>query len=98
MRLLTHNTMRNNTLEAKGQGYPLKITAVEVQVLENPDGVSDRNVNFVKHILPTIQWKALVQVCCFPAILLIGPPLSSHTTKNTFRPLPRWAFRPCLLC
>ena len=37
MRLLTHNTMRNNTSEAKGKGFPLKITAVEVKVIDNPE-------------------------------------------------------------
>lgn len=64
MRLLTHNTMRNNTKEANGKGFPLRITAVEVRVVENPDAtnVGDDEVAFVRHILPTLEWSALVQV------------------------------------
>jgi hypothetical protein len=55
--------MRNNTNDAKGKGYPLKITAVEVKVIDNPDaGATDRDIEFVKRILPTIEWTALVQV------------------------------------
>ena len=67
MRLLTHNTMRNNTQDAKGQGYPLKITAVEVRVIDNPGGVGEQEMAFVKHILPTLEWSALVQVR-FPCV------------------------------
>lgn len=64
MRLLTHNTMRNNTKEADGKGYPLKITAVQVKVVDNPDAgaVGTRELEFVKHMLPTLDWSALVQV------------------------------------
>ena len=71
MRLLTHNTLRNNTKDADGKGFPLKITAVEVKVVDNPDAgaVNDREVEFVKHILPTLEWTALVQVSCYGGIL-----------------------------
>ena len=64
MRLLTHNTMRNNTKEADGKGYPLKITAVEVKVVDNPEAAadSDKEIAFVRHVLPTLEWRALVQV------------------------------------
>ena len=64
MRLLTHNTLRNNTKEADGKGFPLKITAVEVKVVDNPDAgaVGKDEIAFVKHILPTLEWPALVQV------------------------------------
>ena len=68
MRLLTHNTMRNNTQEAKGKGFPLKITAVEVKVIDQTNNaavVGDRELDFVKRILPTLEWSALVQVCVF---------------------------------
>jgi hypothetical protein len=65
MRLLTHNTMRNNTKEAEGRGFPLKITAVEVKVVENPDAaaVGEKEIQFVRHMLPILEWAALVQVC-----------------------------------
>lgn len=68
MRLLTHNTLRNNTKDADGKGFPLKITAAEVKVIDNPDigSVGDREVDFVKHILPTLEWSALVQVRNLP--------------------------------
>lgn len=56
--------MRNNTKEANGKGFPLKITAVEVKVVDNPDAaaVSEHDISFVKHIMPTLDWPALVQV------------------------------------
>ena len=63
MRLLTHNTLRNNTAEAKGKGFPLRITAGEVRVEENDEEVSERQVAFVKSMLDRLDWPALVQVC-----------------------------------
>ncbi len=56
--------MRNNSNEAKGKGFPLKITAVEVKVIDHPDArsVDERDLDFVKRILPTLEWSALVQV------------------------------------
>ena len=64
MRLLTHNTMRNNTKDAAGKGFPLRITAVEVKVVDNPEAgqVGDKELEFVKHVLSTLDWPALVQV------------------------------------
>lgn len=68
MRLLTHNTMRNNSAEAKGKGFPLKITVAEVRVIDNPNAgsngavTSQRDLDFVKRLLPTLEWPALVQV------------------------------------
>lgn len=64
MRLLTHNTTRNNTNDAKGKGFPLKITAVEVKVIDHPEAgaVGDRELEFVQRMLPTLEWPALVQV------------------------------------
>jgi hypothetical protein len=65
MRLLTHNTMRNNSKEANGKGFPLRITAIEVKVVDNPDAgeVGVREIDFVKRYLPTLEWSALVKVC-----------------------------------
>jgi hypothetical protein len=66
MRLLTHNTMQNNSKEANGKGFPLRITAIEVKVIDNPDAgeVGTREIDFVKRFLPSLEWSALVQVCC----------------------------------
>ena len=65
MRLLTHNTMRNNSKEASGKGFPLRITAIEVKVIDNPESgeVGTREIDFVKRFLPALEWSALVQVC-----------------------------------
>ena len=62
MRLLTHNTLRNNTKEAKGKEFPLKITAVEIRVEENDTEITEQQINFVKNMLTRIDWPALVQV------------------------------------
>ena len=76
MRLLTHNTMRNNSKDANGKGFPLRITAVEVKVMDNKssqDGqqhkipTGNREIAFVKHMLPTLEWTALVQVRVVPS-------------------------------
>mmetsp|Transcript_57487 Transcript_57487/g.64198 ORF Transcript_57487/g.64198 Transcript_57487/m.64198 type:complete len:136 (-) Transcript_57487:288-695(-) len=63
MRLLTHNTMCNNSNEAKGKGFPLKITAGEIKVIDNPDaGATEKqDIDFVKRMLPILEWSALVQ-------------------------------------
>lgn len=70
MRLLTHNTLRNNTSEASKiknnnvGGYPLKITATEIRVDDKNDvgENSEREITFVRSILGILDWSALVQV------------------------------------
>lgn len=69
MRLLTHNTLRNNSANAKGKGFPLKITAVEVRVDDSSNGgggggagQQQQKIAFVKGILPVLDWNALVAV------------------------------------
>ena len=64
MRLLTHNTLRNNTKDAKGEGFPLKITATEVRVDDASDVGEDaeREIAFVRGVLGMLDWPALVQV------------------------------------
>ena len=64
--------MRNNSKDAKGKGFPLRITATEIRVEEsvatvtnnNNNGImtDDQKINFVKHILPRLDWPALVKV------------------------------------
>lgn len=61
MRLLTHNTLRNNSQTAKGEGFPLKITATEIRVVEAPMlAEGGQQLNFVKGILGMLDWSALV--------------------------------------
>lgn len=62
MRLLTHNTLRNNSAAAKGKGFPLRITAAEIKVDENVAPLNEPRVAFLKGIIPTLDWPALVQV------------------------------------
>ena len=55
--------MRNNSEEANGKGYPLKITAVDVRVDNVNEIGSDpqREIAFVKGIMGMLDWKILVQ-------------------------------------
>ena len=62
MRLMTHNTLTNNSADAKGKGFPLRITASVVKVDENVAESEERQISFVKGILPTLEWDALVHV------------------------------------
>jgi hypothetical protein len=63
MRLLTHNTLKNNSAEAKGKGFPLKIKSSEVRVDDDNQSMDDeKQVLFVKKVLPTLDWPTLVQV------------------------------------
>mmetsp|Transcript_9019 Transcript_9019/g.22796 ORF Transcript_9019/g.22796 Transcript_9019/m.22796 type:complete len:137 (+) Transcript_9019:137-547(+) len=85
MRLLTHNTMRNNTAEAKGKGFPLEISsAVDVQVIDNPKAgaVTDRDIDFVKRLLPTLDWTALVQASSQLGINTLPPRLTDDLIEN----------------
>jgi hypothetical protein len=66
MRLLTHNTLRNNSAAAKGLGYPLRIAATEIRVDDN--GQHNRTLDdaqakaFVQSVLTTLDWSSLVTV------------------------------------
>jgi len=64
MRLLTHNTLRNNSNDAKGKGYPLHITALEIRVDDSSEVGSDpnREETFIKGILGVLDWAVLIQV------------------------------------
>jgi hypothetical protein len=77
MRLLTHNTLRNNAADAKGKGFPLKITAQDIRV----DSISDdaRGGTVVRHqalafvrssVLNMLDWNALVQVSAYVTLCL----------------------------
>ena len=63
MRLLTHNTLKNNSAAAKGKGFPLRITSAEVRVDDNNQSLdANQQIAFVKSVLPTLDWPALVKV------------------------------------
>ena len=52
---------------AMGKGYPLRITAV-TEVRVDDDNVqssldADQKIAFVRGVLPTLDWSALVKVC-----------------------------------
>lgn len=75
MRLLTHNILKNNSAAAKGKGYPLRITAAtEVRVDDNNESLdADQQVAFVRSVLPTLDWSALVKVCTAPRVSTLHP-------------------------
>jgi hypothetical protein len=69
MRLLTHNSLRNTTADAKGRGFPLQITCGSVRISDGSTACSssssmdaDQQMAFVQKMLPNLDWPALVQV------------------------------------
>ena len=69
--MLQHNS-------AEGKGFPLRIRSEQVRVDDNNNQAmmdADQQVAFVKGVLPTLNWPALVQVSL--------PCLSSRATSNT---------------
>ena len=85
MRLLTHNTMRNNSKEAKGNGFPLSIQAVEVQVIDEPSNTSmtqEQQEKFVQKILPILEWPALVQAASELGISTLPPTLTTDLVES----------------
>lgn len=87
MRLLTHNTLRNNTAEAKGKGHPLKITATEIRVddsqgTDSTPADAQREVAFVKGILGVLDWPALVQGASAMGLRTLPPVLTEELAKN----------------
>ena len=69
MRLLTHNTLTNNAADAKNKGFPLRISAKVIRVDESVGNEEvDRQMMFIKGVLPSLQWDALVQVCALDGI------------------------------
>jgi len=84
MRLLTHNTMRNNSSEAKGKGFPLTITAVEVKVIDNPEASASgqRDIEFVKKMLPVLEWSELVQAASEMGISTLPTTLTTDLAES----------------
>lgn len=89
MRLLTHNTLRNNSAEANGKGFPLKITAIEVRVDDddnndqtNSEQQQQREIAFVKGILGILDWPALVRGASQMGLNTLPPTLSEELVKD----------------
>jgi multifunctional methyltransferase subunit TRM112 len=55
MRLLTHNTLRNPAKDVAGKGFPLGLEVTSLRVVE-----SQLNVEFVRGLLHTLEWSALM--------------------------------------
>mmetsp|Transcript_18710 Transcript_18710/g.22935 ORF Transcript_18710/g.22935 Transcript_18710/m.22935 type:complete len:136 (-) Transcript_18710:220-627(-) len=84
MRLLTHNTLRNNSAEANGKGYPLKISAVEVRVDDASEVGTDseREIAFVKGILDMLDWKILVKAAAELGLNTLPPTLNENLVND----------------
>jgi hypothetical protein len=54
MRLLTHNTLRCNAKDV-AKGYPLKLEVAEMNVQE-----SEFNAEFMKSMLPSLDWAGVL--------------------------------------
>ena len=76
--------MRNNSNEAKGKGFPLRITATEVKVIDNPDAgaTEKRDIDFVKKMLPVLEWPALVQAASEMGISTLPPTLTTDLAES----------------
>ena len=98
MRLLTHNVLSHNSNE--GKGFPLKIKALQVRVVDAAvvDGGSsgspqskEQQMAFVKGILPTLNWPALVKVChhcvCVLNFICCCAGVTCHASANRQPPI-----------
>ena len=84
MRLLTHNTLRNNSADAKGKGFPLKITAIEMRVDDASEVGTDpeREISFVKGVLGIIDWNILRQGASQMGLNTLPPALTEDMTND----------------
>mmetsp|Transcript_5935 Transcript_5935/g.8391 ORF Transcript_5935/g.8391 Transcript_5935/m.8391 type:complete len:137 (-) Transcript_5935:199-609(-) len=85
MRLLTHNTMTNNTAEAAGKGFPLKITATEVRVdesISDDNNTEENQIAFVKGILGMLDWSTLVQGASDLGLNTLPPTLTEELAED----------------
>jgi multifunctional methyltransferase subunit TRM112 len=84
MRLLTHNTLRNNSADAKGNGFPLKITAIEMRVDDASEVGTDpeREISFVKGVLGIIDWNILRRGAFQMGLNTLPPVLTEDMTKD----------------
>jgi multifunctional methyltransferase subunit TRM112 len=66
MRLLTHNSLKCPAKDVS-TGYPLKLEIEDMEVVE-----SEVNEDFIKHILPSLDWSGLQ--ACVRSVGLVGLP------------------------
>mmetsp|Transcript_15473 Transcript_15473/g.14893 ORF Transcript_15473/g.14893 Transcript_15473/m.14893 type:complete len:136 (-) Transcript_15473:322-729(-) len=85
MRLLTHNTLRNNSNDAKGKGYPLHITALEIRVDDSSEVGSDpnREETFIKGILGVLDWAVLIQAASQMGLTNLPSVLTEDLAENS---------------
>jgi multifunctional methyltransferase subunit TRM112 len=82
MRLLTHNSLKNNSAAAKGKGFPLKVTVAQIRVDEQ-DGIDDdTKISFIKGVLPNLDWPALVAASQAMGIPTLPPTLTDDLAEN----------------
>ena len=85
MRLVTHNTLRNNAADAKGGGYPLRITATQTVVDDSSDNIgsfSDREIAFVKGILGILDWDTLLAASSSIGLSTLPPALTEELAQD----------------
>eukprot|EP00978_Attheya_sp_CCMP212_P035501 scaffold154822_cov51-Attheya_sp.AAC.1 len=83
MRLLTHNTLRNNSAAANGKGFPLRIKAAEIRVDENKDDDDDEmQIAFVKGVLGMLDWSILVQGASEMGLSTLPPALTDEMAND----------------
>lgn len=83
MRLLTHNTLRNNSAAANGKGFPLRITAAEIRVDDKKDDDDDAmQIAFVKGILGMLEWSTLVQGASEMGLSTLPPALTDEMAND----------------
>jgi multifunctional methyltransferase subunit TRM112 len=81
MRLLTHNALRNNAAAAKGKGFPLRITATEVEVKDSCP-FDERRLVFVEGLLSTLDWSALIEAASQLGIPTLPPVLTEDLAED----------------
>mmetsp|Transcript_13473 Transcript_13473/g.20077 ORF Transcript_13473/g.20077 Transcript_13473/m.20077 type:complete len:140 (-) Transcript_13473:472-891(-) len=87
MRLLAHNTLRNNAHDVRSEngGYPLKITATEVRVDDASD-INDlspeKQEAFVKGVLGILDWNTLVQGASQMGLKTLPPILTNELASD----------------
>jgi multifunctional methyltransferase subunit TRM112 len=87
MRLLTHNLLRNNAADAKGKGYPLRLTATKVRVDEHDDdsgGASNNTAlpSSLASIASTLDWPSLVQAATAVGIATLPEMLTDDLLQD----------------
>eukprot|EP01038_Epipyxis_sp_PR26KG_P010173 gene10173-13687_t len=71
MRLLTHNSLRNPAKNVTN-GYPLMLEIEDMEIVE-----SECNTDFIRHILPNLQWEGVCLVASAVGLQGIPPTLDN---------------------